>query len=458
LLNAVIGWLVLRQELFAANEMLKRIRRHAMKSGISFIVSALLSTTMAVALANQVAPAQGTNPSQLPPSPLVHSDGTVTFNLFAPNASSVILDGDYPLVGDFHGGRKPTPLTRDSHGEWSVTVGPLKADIYNYAFKVDGIRILDPQNVHLSRSSAANRITNWVIVPGPASANYQINDVPHGQVSEVWYPSPSLKGTRRIVVYTPPGYDAGTSRYPVFYLYHGGGEDEFAWSVLGRAPQILDNLIAQGKTLPMIVVMPSWNVNENFSPSDANTLRIPNSGPPKRDLPDSMSYAESVVRDLIPFVDKTYRTIADRDHRAVAGSSAGGTQALLTGFQHVDAFSWIGLLSPALARVPGAEIKIPMPPDADTRRGPDLGVSIDSIKFEEYFPMLGPNLNQQLHLLYFSVGGSEGLLEEEKAGRKVFDEKGVKYTWVERPGYGHEWAFWRQDLEDFSALLFKPEK
>lgn len=429
-----------------------------MKSGLIFFASALLSTTIAVAQANPVAPAQGSNPSQLPPSPQVHSDGTVTFNLFAPKASSVALDGDYPLAADFHGGRKNTSLVKDGNGEWSVTVGPLKPDLYNYVFIVDGIRTLDPMNVHLSRSSAAIRITNWVIVPGSASANYQINDVPHGQLSEVWYSSPFIKSMRRMLVYTPPGYDAGSTRYPVLYLYHGGGEDEFAWSVLGRAPQILDNLIAQGKTVPMIVVMPSWNMNENFSPSDANSVRTPNFGPLKRDLPSSMSYGESVVRDLIPYVDKTYRTIADRDHRAVAGSSAGGMQALLTGFQHLDAFSWVGLLSPALARTPGAEIQIPLPPDADTRRGPDLGTSIDPVKFAEYFPMLGPNLNRQLHLLYFSVGGSEGLLEEEQAGRKVFDEKGVQYKWVERPGYGHEWAFWRQDLEDFSELLFKPAK
>ncbi len=165
-----------------------------------------------------------------------------------------------------------------------------------------------------------------------------------------------------------------------------------------------------------------------------------------------------MIKDLIPFVDKNYRTIADRDHRAVAGTSAGGTQAILTGLQHVDTFSYIGLLSPALARVPNSEIKIDLPPDADSRRGPDLGVSIDPVKFAANFPDLGPGLNSRLHLLYISVGGSEGLLEEEKAGAKVFDEKGVKYTWMTRPGYGHEWAFWRQDLIDFGSQLFKPAR
>jgi enterochelin esterase-like enzyme len=425
-----------------------------MKTGFRFTKSILLCGTMA--LSNQAVPAQPPNRPQGPPSPVVQPDGSVTFNLHSPNALSVSLDGDYPLLGNFHGGNKITSLTKGDNGVWSVTVGPLKPDIYNYAFNVDGVRILDPQNVHISRSSAANRITNWMIVSGPGSANYQVNDVPHGRVSEVWYPSPTLNMTRRIVVYTPPSYDNGTSRYPVLYLYHGGGEDELTWSILGRAPEILDNLIAQGKTVPMIVIMPSWNLNASLSPSDATAPAVAIAGKPGP--PGAQLYPESVVHDLIPFVDKNYRTIADRDHRAVAGTSAGGTQAIMTGLQHVDEFSWIGLLSPALARVPNAEIKIPLPPDADTRRGPDLGVSIDPVKFAENFPALGPDLNKRLHLLYFSVGGSEGLLEEEEAGRKVFDDKGVRYTWMERPGYGHEWAFWRQDLEDFSGQLFKPGK
>jgi len=144
----------------------------------------------------------------------VQPDGRVTFSLRAPNASNVSLNGDYPLVGDIHGGRKITNLTKDDKDIWSVTVGPLKPDIYNYAFTVDGVPIVDPQNVHV------NRISNWVIVPWAGSANYQLTDVPYGPVSEVWYPSPTLNMTRRMIVYTPPDYEAGTSRYPVFYLYH----------------------------------------------------------------------------------------------------------------------------------------------------------------------------------------------------------------------------------------------
>ncbi len=395
------------------------------------------------------------NPPLVAQSPIVQADGRVTFNLRAPNAASVKLTGDYPLVANFHGGRKDTLLTKDDKGNWSVTVGPLRPDIYFYGFDIDGVNFLDPQNSHISRGS---RQLSWLIVPGASSANYQVNDVPHGRISEAWYASPTLNNMkRRIFVYTPPGYEAGTQRYPVLYLYHGGGEDELTWISQGRAPQILDNLIAQGKTVPMIVVMPTFNVNASMSNSEANANRPMNGGPGQAAAPVTL-FAESVARDLIPFVDRNFRTLADRDHRAVAGTSAGGQQALITGLRQLDSFSWLGLLSPALARVPGAMIYIPMPADSAMRRGPDLGVSIDPGKFVEYFPVIGPDLNKRLHLLYLSVGGSEGLLEEDRAGRKIFEDKGVKVTWKERPGYGHEWAFWRQDLEDFSALLFKPEK
>lgn len=422
------------------------------------VAAALLSTAMLWAQGNPPAGPQGQNRQAAPPSPVVESDGRVTFHLLAPHATSVTLDGDFPLVANYHGGRKTTQLTKDDNGLWSATVGPLTPDYYSYSFNVDGLRTLDPQNAHVSHATGANRGSNWFIVPGALSANYQVNDVPHGRVSEVWYPSPSLNLTRRMMVYTPAGYDSGTQRYPVFYLYHGGGEDELTWTILGRAPEILDNLIAQGKMVPMIVVMPNWNPRAALASSDATSAPTASNGPAAGGPLAPDAFPQSVVKDLIPFVDKNYRTIADRDHRAVAGSSAGGTNAILTGLQHLDQFSWIGLLSPALARVPNSEIKIPLPADADSRRGPDLGVSIDPEKFAANFPDMGPGWNQRIHLLYISVGGAEGLLEEEKAGAKVFDEKGVKYTWMTRPGYGHEWAFWRQDLIDFGSMIFKGAK
>jgi hypothetical protein len=221
-----------------------------MKIAITLVAPVLLSITSLLGQGIPAAAPQGPNRPSAPSSPIVQPNGRVTFNVLAPNATSVSLDGDYPLLANFHGGTKRTSLTKDDKGVWSMTVGPLKPDIYNYAFEIDGVHFLDPQNVHVSRSNAANRITNWVIVPGPESANYQINDVPHGRVSEVWYPSPTLGLTRRMMVYTPPGYESGTQRYPVFYLYHGGGEDELTWTVLGRAPRSSTILLRKARPCP----------------------------------------------------------------------------------------------------------------------------------------------------------------------------------------------------------------
>lgn len=421
-----------------------------------YIVSAvILSSFLLSPAAAQSTRIAAVTPPSVPPSPVILPDGKVTFSILAPSAKSVTLTGDFPLAVIRQGHREETPLVQQADGVWSVTLGPLTPDVYSYAFNVDGQHQLDMRNAHVTRSAAPDRMLSWLIVPGAQSATYQTQNVPHGHISEVWF-TPSLQGTaqKRVIVYTPPGYDQSSKRYPVFYLYHGGGEDETAWPNIGRAPQILDNLLAQGKIVPMIVVMPSFAGNTIEAPSDADETRPPAPSPPGQAKP-GVPFGDVVAHDLIPFVDNHYRTLADRDHRAVAGTSAGGAMALITGLKHIDQFSWIGLLSPALASVPGTKITIPLPADAASRRGPDLGVSIDIAKFRDYFPVLTPSLNARLHLLYLSVGGDEGLLEEELAGRKAFDESGVHYTWVMRPHYGHEWAFWRQDLIEFSQILFK---
>lgn len=388
------------------------------------------------------------------PSPVVHPDGRITFNLYAPAASSVSLDGDHPIGDGYRNGKKLTPMVKDASGIWSVTVGPLKPEIYSYYFLVDGVRTTDPRNALTIRDGV--RYANWVTVPGPGSANYQFaNDVPHGQVSAVWYPSPALKMTRRVMIYTPPGYAGNTERYPVFYLIHGGGGDEEAWVDMGRAPEIFDNLIAQGKMAPMIVVIPNANDWEVTSPNHVTPPEV-GMGP---GTPNTiLRFPESLVSDLVPFVDKNYRTKADRDDRAIAGLSRGGAQTLDAALNHLDMFSWVGVFSGGLPLLPGVRIDIPMPADAAMRRGPDLGHSIDPAKFAALFPELGPGVNSKLHLFYLTIGNDDGLVESWQAARKVFDEKGVEYTWVELPGYGHEWPFWRLALQDFGSLLFKPTK
>ena len=206
-----------------------RMKRSALTIGLLLLASVL---------AAQPAP-PGPGAGQPAPlrSPEILPDGKVAFRLLAPAATSVTLGGDYPIGTN-------VAMVKDDSGVWSATVGPLAADFYSYLFTVDGVRTLDPRNASVMRDGA--RYASSLRVPGPEAADYQVNDVPHGTLAQVWYPSPTLGLTRRAYVYTPPGYDTGSARYPVLYLLHGGGGDEDAWTELGCAPQILDNLIARG--------------------------------------------------------------------------------------------------------------------------------------------------------------------------------------------------------------------
>jgi hypothetical protein len=215
---------------------------------------ATLVLWVCTASAQPAPPPGGPGQPQGPASPEILPDGKVVFRLASPTETPVTLSGDWPI-----GNNKA--MTRDEKGIWSITVGPLKPEFYSYWFTLDGVRTLDPRNVFTARDGA--RYGSSLRIPGEGSADYQVNDVPHGTLSQVWCPSPTLDMTRRMYVYTPPGYESsGKNRYPVLYLLHGGGGDEDAWTSLGRAPQILDNLIAQGKAKPMIVVMTNGNANQ----------------------------------------------------------------------------------------------------------------------------------------------------------------------------------------------------
>jgi enterochelin esterase family protein len=420
-----------------------------MNAGYTIFLAVLFTGSTLFAQAVPTAQAQSPNLPAGPPSPVVQPDGRVTFNLLAPGAATVSLDGDHPIGNGYRNGKNLTSMTKDEKGVWTVTVGPLKPDFYSYYFVVDGARMPDPQNVRVTRDGL--RYSNWAVVPGPNTMNYEINDVPHGTVGEVWYPSPTLNMSRRALIYTPPGYDGGTDRYPVFYLIHGGGGDEHAWTDMGRAPEIFDNLIAQRRMVPMIVVMGNGNEWQAMSPNDrpmpgaySNTTGI-------------LKFPDSVVRDLVPFVDKTYRTKADKENRAIAGLSRGGAQTLYAAMNNLDTFAWVGVFSGGLPLLPGVLINIPMPADAATRRGPDIGHSIDPEKFEMLLPTLGPDVNAKLRLFFLTIGTDDGLVESWIDARRIFDQKGVKYTWVELPGYGHEWPFWRLALQDFAGKIFQTQ-
>jgi enterochelin esterase family protein len=394
-----------------------------------------------VATAQPAPPGGGAGRPALPRSPEVLADGKVVFRLLAPSAAAVTLGGDYPIGTN-------VAMTKDDQGLWSATVGPLEPDFYSYFFTVDGVRTLDWRNASVMRDGA--RYASWLRVPGPEAADYQVNDVPHGTVAQAWYPSPTLGLKRRLYVYTPPDYEAGANRYPVLYLLHGGGGDEAAWTELGCAPQILDNLIAQGRIRPLIVVM----TNGNGTQSASQNL-VPLQGPQGRPGEGMLRFPESLIKDVIPFVDATWRTKADRESRAVAGLSMGGAQALYAGLNNLDRFAWIGALSGGFPLLPGVAVDIPAPANAATLRGPDITRSIDPAKYLALHPALDAGVNARLRLFYVAIGIDDGLITTHGALKKLLDDRGVKYALFEVPGYGHEWKFWRLSLRDLLPRLFQ---
>lgn len=238
-------------------------------------------------------------------SPEIHADNSVTFRLLAPLADSVSVTGDFA-----QGHNK---MTKDADGVWSFTTRTLPSELYTYAFTANGLQMNDPNNVHYRRDVAST--LNVLLVGGGQADIYKVNNVPHGTVAKRWYESPGNKTDRRITIYTPPGYESGNTSYPVLYLLHGMGGDEEAWPTLGRATQIIDNLIAEGKAKPMIIVMPNGNVAQEAAPGESSegfykpTFRLPNTMDGK--------YEETFI-DIINFVDKNYRTVRNKSGRAIA--------------------------------------------------------------------------------------------------------------------------------------------
>lgn len=397
-----------------------------------------------------------TQSPQPQPSPQVLADGRVTFRLLAPDASSVIVRNTSGGYADWPDGNE-VPMVRDEQGVWVATVGPLPAELYTYVFVISGVQALDPANPHVMRDGI--RYSSGLRVPGRGARLYEVNDVPHGTLAQVWYPSPTLELVRRMVVYTPPGYEAGSERYPVLYLLHGGGGDEDAWTSLGRAPQIMDNLIALGHARPMIVVM--TNGNATFKASQDHVPPPPGwrAGPPvggHLQRPDMLLFPQSLAPDLIPFVDSVYRTRADREHRAIAGLSMGGAQTVYAAFSHLDLFAWVACFSGGFPLMPGIAVDIPAPANAFRLRGPDITRTIDPARFAELVPNLDAGANARLRLFHLAIGAEDGLITTHQVVKKLLDERGVKYTLTELAGYAHEWRFWRICLADLAPRLFQP--
>jgi len=338
-------------------------------------------------------------------SPEIHPDATVTFRLRAPQATAV------KLLGEWHG--PDDVMAQDENGVWSVTVGPLAPDIYGYAFGVNGVAMVDPANpvAKPSRHTA----TSVLEIPDPAGAVTAWRpEVPHGTVYLHDYQSESLGYRRRLRVYTPPGYETdGVVRYPVFYLLHGSGDNEAVWTEFGRANLILDNLIAAGQAVPMILVMPDGHAADPQAPGSWGR----NAGDFEADL----------LGDVLPFAESRYRILADREHRAIAGLSMGGYQSLRAGLNHRDLFAWIGAMSSAV-------------------REPETMLASF---WADPLAVATP-----LALLWVAVGRDDFLIEENRRFHAQLTERGVPHQYLETGG-GHEWMVWRRYLAELAQLFFK---
>ena len=370
-------------------------------------------------------------------SPEIHDNNTVTFRLKAPKAVKVQVTGDFlptqkikTPFGEFDG-PGVADLKENKDGVWEFTTPePLKPELYSYTFLVDGLKINDPANVYMIRDVAS--VTNVFIIGGDERIDlYKVNKVPHGTVSKVWYNSPTLGMDRRLTVYTPAGYETSGKRYPVFYLLHGMGGDENAWSELGRTAQILDNLIAQGKAKPMIVVMTNGNAALEAAPGESSL----GFAAPSMNLPKTMEGSfETAFPDVVKFIDKTYRTQANKQGRAIAGLSMGGYHSMHISKQYPDMFDYVGLFSAALNVQSAGQKNSPVYQDMDKK----LAVQFDKAP----------------KLYWLGIGKDDFLYRNNAAYRADLDKKGYKYEFMETPG-GHVWTCWRIYLSVFAPKLFK---
>lgn len=353
-------------------------------------------------------------------SPEINADNSVTFRVYAPKAETVIVNGDFA--------GSPLSLTNDGNGVWSANSGSLAPELYQYAFDIDGVRTLDPSNVYTVRD--VSTLSNYFLIDdinSPAH-NYMVNDVPHGTMSRVWYHSPTMGKKRRMSVYTPPGYEEGTDSYPVLYLMHGAGGDEEAWPALGRTAQILDNLIAQGKAAPMIVVMTNGNATQTAAPGEsAEGLVVPSFDISRMNRGE----IELAFPDVVNFVDSNYRTKAEKKYRAIAGLSMGGFHSLHISKQYPEMFDYVGLFSAAI-----------FPPD-----GAQSSVYQDSeAKLQKQF-----RLNPKLY--WIAIGDQDFLYQDNVKFREILDKNNYPYTYFETPD-GHIWKNWRIYLSEFVPQLF----
>jgi len=343
-------------------------------------------------------------------SPEVHADGRVTFRFRAQNAKEVLLSRE---------GAERHAMQKDDQGVWTLTTGPFEPDLYGYTFIVDGVSVVDPLNSQ-TKPNLLN-IASVVHVPGPPSLPWEVANVAHGTVHHHFYKSGVVGDERDFFVYTPPGYDAAAARpYPTLYLLHGFSDDASAWTAVGRAHVILDNLIAQGHAKPMLVVMPlGYGAPELVSRtgSGLRDARLRQRSYEK--------FRDALLTEVMPQIEGAYRVSKTRTSRAIAGLSMGGAESLFVGLNALNRFAWIGAFSSG-------------------------GLPED---FNATFPALDAKVNAQLSVLWIACGTEDRLVEENRKFRDWLMSKGIRSTGVETPG-AHTWMVWRRNLASFASLLF----
>lgn len=371
-------------------------------------------------------------------SPEVMPDRKIAFRIYAPKAETVRVQG-----GDIPGMMQAGQLTKGENGVWELVYGPVDPGAYRYNFNVDGVTVLDSHNPSTSESNA----TTWSLVYVPGAEFMDTTNVPHGAVASVTYYSKSLEKFRRLHVYTPPGYETSTQKYPIFYLLHGAGDSDDSWSSVGRAGFILDNLIAAKKAKPMVVVMPAGHT----------TMQGMGGGRGAGAQPGRMMFNDDFIRDfnqdIMPLVEMRYRVLNDRAHRAMAGLSMGGAHTLNIGIPNLDKFAYLGVFSSGLLGVfptggrgrgaaPDAAAPAP-PPSPDPTWEKENAAQLDSAA-----------LKKGLKLFWFSTGSDDGLLANTKATVELFKKHGFTPVFQESSG-GHTWINWRNYLNEFAPQLFQ---
>jgi enterochelin esterase-like enzyme len=400
---------------------------------VTFVTILMASVTVAGQQPAAPAPAPAARPQfRMPPrivSPEIFPDNKVTFRVYSKDATKVTVSGEWQP-----GFNASEALIRNDTGMFMITVGPLKPELYGYTFTVDGVGTIDPNNVQVRRDGT--RYQSFFIIPGAESDLYiQKSGVPHGNVSKVWYNSTVLEMDRRAYIYTPAGYEKSNQKYPVFYLLHGAGGDEDAWTNMGRAAQIMDNLIAQGKSKPMIVVMTNGNANQSGAQNEVTD-------PPLQG--DMMAayqklagkFEAHLVMDLMPFIENNYRILKGKENTAIAGLSMGGMHTQTITNDNPGKFGYIGVFSMGIMSFGQQK------PEETARLDQERDTKIEALKKSGY------------KLYWIGVGKDDFVYQGVIKLRSTLDKHEFKYTYRESTG-GHTWANWRIYLSEFAPQLFK---